>query len=323
MSKGLVAFHPGGPEALVWTDLNTSAPGFGEVQVRHTAIGVNFIDVYFRSGLYPWPETSIIPGAEAAGVVEVIGPGVEGLNIGDRVAYVMKHGAYRQTRNVPAIKLVRLPDAISDEVAASVMLKGLTVQYLVTSSYAVKAGDTVLVHAAAGGVGLLIGQWLRALGVTAIGTAGSADKVELAKKHGYSHVINYREQDFATIVHEITEGRGCAAVYDSVGQDTWRGSLKCLQRFGMFVNFGQSSGTIRDFALSDLAAGSLSANRPMLFDYIAERADLERRSDDLFTRLINGDVRADTINRVPLENAAAVHTDLEARRTVGATVLIP
>lgn len=323
MSKGLIVSKPGGPEALVWTDVETPPPGKGEVVVRHTAIGVNFIDVYFRKGVYPWPQESIIPGAEAAGVVEALGPGVSGLAVGDRVAYVLKTGAYRQRRTLGAAHLVKLPDAISDDVAASVMLKGLTAQYLVTSTYKVKAGDTVLVHAAAGGVGLLIGQWLKALGATAIGTAGSAQKLELARAHGYSHVINYREEDFVSVVKEITGGRGCEVVYDSVGHDTWRGSLKCLKRFGMLANFGQSSGMIRDFALSDLAAGSLSACRPTLFDYIAERGDLERRSADLFARLTSGEVRADTIARRPLEQVASVHADLEARRTVGATVLVP
>ena len=323
MSKALVASEPGGSEVLVWTDVETPSPGEGEVTIRHTAIGVNFIDVYFRKGVYPWPESTMIPGSEAAGVVEAVGPGVSGLSVGDRVAYVLRTGAYRHRRTLGAAHLVRLPDAINDMVAASVMLKGLTAQYLVTSTYKVKAGDTVLVHAAAGGVGLLVGQWLKAIGATAIGTAGSAEKIELARRHGYSHVINYREEDFVARVREITGGRGCEVVYDSVGKDTWRGSLKCLKRFGMFANFGQSSGMITDFALSDLAAGSLSACRPSLFDYIAERGELERRSADLFARLGSGEVRADTISRRPLEEAAKVHADLEARRTVGATVLIP
>lgn len=323
MSKGLVVSKPGGPEAMVWSDLETTAPGAGEVTVRHTAIGVNFIDVYFRTGLYPWPAETMIPGAEAAGVIEAVGPGVDGLSVGDRVAYIVRNGAYRESRTLPAAHLVRLPDAISDEVAASVMLKGLTAQYLVTSSYPVKAGDTVLVHAAAGGVGLLVGQWLKALGATTIGTAGSVEKLELARKHGYDHVINYRDKDFVAAVREITAGRGCEVVYDSVGADTWRGSLESLKRFGMFVNFGQSSGVIRDFALSDLAKGSLSACRPTLFDYIADREGLERRTADLFARLTSGEVRADTITRRPLRDAASVHADLEARRTVGATVLVP
>jgi len=323
MSKALVASRPGGPEVLEWTDVETPMPGEGEVTIRHTAIGVNFIDVYFRKGVYPWPEPTMIPGGDAAGIVEAIGPGVTGLSIGDRVAYVLRTGAYRQTRTLAAAHLVRLPDTIEDAVAASVMLKGLTAQYLVTTTYPVKAGDTVLVHAAAGGVGLLLGQWLKAIGATAIGTAGSADKVELALRHGYSHVIDYRTEDFVARVREITGGKGCEVVYDSVGKDTWRGSLKCLKRFGMFANFGQSSGLIEDFKLSDLASGSLSACRPTLFDYIADRQQLEQRAADLFKRIASGEIVADTITRRPLQDAAMVHADLEARRTVGATVLIP
>jgi NADPH2:quinone reductase len=323
MSKGLVAFKPGGPEALVWSDLPMGNPGPGEVLLRHTAIGVNFIDVYYRSGLYAWPEAIMIPGGEAAGVVEAVGSGVTAIGPGDRVAYVTPQGAYRERRIMPADRLVPIPDGINDETAASVMLKGLTAQYLITSSYAVKPGDTVLVHAAAGGVGLLLGQWLNALGVHAIGTAGSHDKVALALQHGYEYVVNYREEDFVPVVKELTAGRGCAAVYDSVGQDTWRGSLKCLQRFGMFVNFGQSSGPIRDFTLSDLAAGSLSANRPVLFDYVASREDLEARAADLFSRLLVRQIRADVVTEYPLRQAAEVHSLLESRQTAGATVLIP
>jgi len=308
---------------MVWSEVETPAPGEGEVLIRHTAIGVNFLDTYYRSGLYPWPETPMIPGGEAAGVVEALGPGVTGLRPGDRVAYVGRFGAYRERRAMPARVLVRLPDGVPDEVAAGVMLKGLTAQYLVTSTYAVKPGDRVLVHAAAGGVGLLLGQWLKAIGATTIGTAGSAEKLELARRHGYDHVINYREQDFVAEVMAITGGRGCAVVYDSVGQDTWRGSLRCLQRFGMFANFGQSSGMIRDFALSDLAAGSLCACRPVLFDYVAEREDLERRTAELFAMLESGKVRADRVTTRPLREASAAHADLEGRRTTGATVLVP
>lgn len=324
MNKGLVAERPGGPEVLVWTDVETADPGPGEVLVRHTAVGVNFIDVYYRSGLYKWPGPTMIPGAEAAGVVEAVGTGVTEFRPGDRVAYVLPHGAYRQRRIVVAERLVKVPEGVNDEVAASVMVKGLTAQYLVTASYVVKPGDTVLVHAAAGGVGLILGQWLKAIGAHAIGTAGSREKVALALGHGYEHVIDYREKDFVPVVMELTGGKGCAAVYDSVGKDTWRGSLKCLRRLGMFVNFGQSSGLIEGFTLADLAAGgSLSANRPILFDYIHERADLVSRSEDLFRRLSSGEVRADVIESHPLEKAASVHEALEARRTVGASVLIP
>lgn len=323
MDMALVARHPGGPEVMEWVAVETPDPGPGEALVRHTAIGVNFIDIYHRSGLYPWANESLIPGAEAAGVVEAVGPGVSLVRPGDRVAYVMTTGAYRQRRVVPADRLVRLPDAIPDAVAASVMLKGLTAQYLVTSSYAVQPGDTVLVHAAAGGVGLLLGQWIAALGARAIGTAGGPAKVALARAHGYSAVIDYSATDFAPEVARLTEGALCAAVYDSVGHDTWRGSLACLRRFGMFVNFGQSSGMIEDFRLSDLAKGSLSANRPVLFDYVAERADLERRAADLFSRLASGQIRADVIATRPLQEAASAHAALEGRKTTGTTVLIP
>lgn len=322
MSKGWIARAPGGPEVMEWADLPVAEPGPGEVLLEQTAVGVNFIDVYFRSGLYPWPEDTMIPGAEASGMVLAVGAGVTDLTPGDKVAYVMPHGAYRTQRVVAADRLVRLPDGIDPVLIAGAMLKGLTAQYLVTGSYKVQAGDTVLVHAAAGGVGLILGQWLSALGARAIGTAGTPAKVALALAHGYDHVINYRTEDFAAVVAELTDGKGCAAVYDSVGADTWRGSLKCLQRRGMFVNFGQSSGMISDFALSDLAAGgSLSANRPVLFDYIVERDELLARSNDLFARILDGTIRLDAATRRPLSEAGAAHTALEARQTSGSTIL--
>jgi len=323
MSKGWIAHGPGGPEVMEWADLPVTDPGPGEVLLEQTAVGVNFIDVYFRSGLYPWPEKTMIPGAEASGVVQAVGAGVRDLAPGDKVAYVLPHGAYRMHRVVAADRLVRLPDGIDPVLIAGAMLKGLTAQYLVTGSYKVQAGDTVLVHAAAGGVGLILGQWLRALGARAIGTAGTPAKVSLALAHGYDHVINYRTEDFAAVVAELTEGNGCAAVYDSVGADTWRGSLKCLQRRGMFVNFGQSSGMITGFALSDLAAGgSLSANRPVLFDYIVKREELLARSNDLFARILDGTIRLDAATRRPLSEAGAAHTALETRQTSGSTILI-
>ncbi|MFC3060780.1 quinone oxidoreductase family protein [Paenirhodobacter populi] len=322
MDMAFVATRPGGPEVLQWTEVETPVPGPGEVLLRHTAIGVNFIDTYFRSGLYPWPEKTLIPGGDAAGVIEAVGQGVD-LPVGARVAYVMRTGAYRTRRVVPADRLVLLPEGVSDSVAASVMLKGLTAQYLVTSSYPVKAGDTVLVHAAAGGVGLLLGQWLALLGATAIGTAGGPEKVALARRHGYAEVIDYTAGDFVPRVQEIAGPKGCAAVYDSVGRDTWRGSLACLGRFGVFVNFGQSSGPIEGFGLPDLARGSLYACRPTLFDYIADRADLQMRAADLFGRIAAGEIRADVITTRPLSEAPQAQADLVARRTTGATVLIP
>jgi NADPH:quinone reductase len=321
---GMVVRTAGGPESLEWTALDSASLKRGEVRVVQHAIGVNFIDTYFRSGLYPWPTTPLIPGAEAAGVVAEIGEAVTDLKVGDRVAYTLPLGAYRTRRVVAAERLVKLPDAIGFEVAASVMLKGLTAQFLLTSCFPVKAGDTVLVHAAAGGVGLLLGQWLKALGATSIGTAGSPEKVAMAMANGYTHAIDYRAEDFAARVKDITGAKGCDVVYDSVGKDTWRGSLKCLRTRGMFVHFGQSSGMIADFKFSDLAGGgSLFATRPMLFDYIKTRVDLESRAADLFSRLASGEIKAHIGQRAPLRDAAAAHRDLESRRTIGATVLLP
>ncbi|MDB6083723.1 MAG: hypothetical protein JWN43_1604 [Gammaproteobacteria bacterium] len=321
---GVVVRAAGGPEAMEWTELETAAPGPGEVRIVQRAIGVNFIDTYFRSGLYPWPSTPLIPGAEASGEVEDCGPGVTDLNPGDRVAYTLPLGAYRTRRVVPADRLVKLPDAISFETAASVMLKGLTAQFLLTSCFAVKAGHTVLVHAAAGGVGLLLGQWLKLLNATAIGTVGSPGKVDIAKAHGYAHVIHNKSEDVMARVEEITGGKRCDVVYDSVGNDTWRTSLKCLKMRGMFVCFGQSSGPIADFKMLDLATGgSLFTTRPMLFDYIKTREELQQRADDLFARLAAGQVKAHVGQRVALRDAAEAHRALAGRRTVGATVLLP
>ena len=324
VDRGIVVRAPGGPDALEWTVLETGSPGPGEVRVAHRAIGVNFLDTYYRSGLYAWPETPLIPGSEAAGVVEQVGPGVDEFAAGDRVAYTMPLGAYRERRVVPADRLVKLPDRVSFETAASVMLKGLTAQFLVTSCFPVRAGQRVLVHAAAGGVGLLLGQWLAALGATAIGTVGSDEKAAIALENGYSHVINYRRSDFAERVAALTGGARCDVVYDSVGRDTWRGSLRCLGRRGTFVNFGQSSGMIEDFRLADLAAGgSLFATRPVLFDYIAAREELVDRAADLFARVAAGEVRSVIGQRIALADAREAHAALASRRTIGATVLLP
>jgi NADPH:quinone reductase len=321
--RGFVVRAPGGPEALEWTELATGAPGPGEARILQRAVGVNFIDTYFRSGLYAWPSTPLIPGAEAAGVIEEVGAGVAGLKAGDRVAYTLPTGAYRTRRVVPADRLVKLPDSISFEVAASSMLKGLTAQFLLTSCFAVKAGDTVLVHAAAGGVGLLLGQWLKLLGATAIGTVGSLEKVAIAKANGYAHVINNKTEDFVTRVAEISDGKRCEVVYDSVGNDTWRGSLKCLKLRGTFVCFGQSSGPITEFKMLDLATGgSLVATRPMLFDFIKTPEELQSRAADLFARLASGRVNAHIGLKVALESAADAHRALAGRQTVGATVLL-
>jgi NADPH2:quinone reductase len=322
-SMGVVVRAAGGPEVLEWTSLDTPAPGRAEVLVEQHAIGVNFIDTYFRSGLYPWPATPLIPGAEAAGVIVQVGEAVTDLKVGDRVAYTIPLGAYRTLRVIAAERLVKLPPGIAFEVAASVMLKGLTAQFLLTSCFQVRAGHTVLVHAAAGGVGLLLGQWLKVLGATSIGTAGSPEKAALARANGYTHVIEYRAEDFVARVKEITDSKGCDVVYDSVGKDTWRGSLKSLKLRGTFVHFGQSSGMIADFKFSDLASGgSLFATRPMLFDYIKSREDLSSRAADLFAKLASGDIKAHVGQRVALREAAAAHQALEGRRTIGSTVLL-
>jgi NADPH2:quinone reductase len=318
----IVARAAGGPEVLEWVAHDTPAPGPGEARIAQRAIGVNFLDTYYRGGSYPWPTTPLIPGAEAAGVVEDVGPGVAGLAPGDRVAYVMHVGAYRTRRVVPADRLVKLPDSIAFDVAASIMLKGLTAQYLATSCYPVKAGDTVLVHAAAGGVGLILGQWLKLLGAAAIGTVGSAAKLGIAQAHGYAHVIDTSRGDFVPQVQELAK-QGCDVVYDSIGKDTWRGSLKSLRPRGMFVSFGQSSGPITDFKLADLAAGgSLYASRPTLFDYIKSRAELQARAGDLFARVAAGQIQAHVGQRMPLREAAEAHRALASRRTMGATVLL-
>lgn len=322
MDMGMVVRTAGGPERLEWTELETAAPGPGEVRLAQRAIGVNFIDTYFRSGLYPWPTTPLIPGAEAAGVVEDVGAGVTGLRAGDRVAYTLPVGAYRTRRVVPAERLVALPDSVSFETAAAAMLKGLTAQFLLTSCFAVQAGHIVLVHAAAGGVGLMLGQWLKLLGATAIGTVGSRAKMALAAANGYAHVIDTSSEDFAARVESLTDGRRCDVVYDSVGQDTWRGSLRCLKLRGTFVSFGQSSGPMADFKFMDLATGgSLFASRPMLFDYIKTRGELQSRADDLFARLAAGRISAHVGQTLALDQAAEAHRALASRRTVGATVL--
>ncbi|MEO3999282.1 quinone oxidoreductase [Mesorhizobium sp. CAU 1732] len=325
MSKAVMIHQHGGPDMLRYEDVEVGAPGGGEVRIRHTAIGLNFLDTYYRSGLYPAPNgLPLVPGGEAAGIVEAVGDGVTFLKKGDRVAYTTPLGAYCEERLIPAEKLVKVPGAVSDEDAAAMMLKGMTAEYLLRRTYPVKAGDTVLYHAAAGGVGLIFGQWARKLGVTLIGTVGSAAKAELAKANGYEHVINYAEEDFAARVKEITSGKLCDVVYDSVGKDTFEGSLNCLRSRGMFVTFGQSSGPIPPFNLALLSQkGSLYATRPTLFQYIAKRAELEESSAALFDVVGSGAVKILINQRYALKDVAQAHADLEARRTTGTTILIP
>jgi NADPH2:quinone reductase len=318
----MAATKPGGPEVLQRTDFAISAPGPEEVQIAHRAIGVNFIDCYFRSGLYPWPDAQrLIPGAEAAGEVTEVGADVTGLKAGDRVAYTLPNNAYASSRNIQAAHVVRLPDGISFNTAASVMLKGLTARYLLKDSYALQHGQKVLFHAAAGGVGLLAGQWMNALGVEPVGTAGGPEKCALASRHGFAAMIDYRREDFLAAAKRLVPD-GFHVVYDSVGKDTLLKSLKCLRLHGTLVNFGQSSGAVTDFRVSDLAAGSFHLTRPVLFHFTSNRAWLEKAADELFGLILDGRIRVQT-QTAPLESAAQVHADLEGRRTTGSTVLIP
>ena len=325
MAKAVVVHAHGGPEALLYEDHDPGKPGEGEVLLRHTAIGLNFLDVYYRNGLYPAPNgLPLVPGGEAAGVVVSLGEGVTDLKVGDRVAYTIPLGAYATERVAPADRLVVIPDGVSDEQAAAMMLKGMTAEYLLRRTFKVKAGDTILFHAAAGGVGLLLGQWAKHLGATVIGTAGSAEKVELAKAHGFDHVINYREQDFVAEIQRLTDGAKCDVVYDSVGKDTFPGSLDCLKPFGLFASFGQSSGPIPPFNMGILAQkGSLYATRPTLFVYNARREALVESARALFEVVSNGAVKVRINQRYALSDAGRAHADLEGRRTTGATVLVP
>ncbi|WP_145108748.1 quinone oxidoreductase family protein [Cereibacter sediminicola] len=319
----IIATRPGGPEVLEWAERPAGRPGPGEVRLRQTAVGLNFIDCYFRSGNYPWPGAELVPGGEAAGVVEELGEGVSGFAPGDRVAYTMPNGACRTARVVPADRLVKLPDEIADEVAASIMLKGLTAHYLIHSSFRVEAGHHVLVHAAAGGVGQLLGQWLKEKGAVTIGTVGGPAKAELARANGYDHVIDYEAVDFAEAVMDLTGGRGCDVVYDSVGRSTWRGSLRSLRPRGSFICFGQSSGLLDDFRFKDLATASFTASRPSLFHFIAAREELEARAADLFALVAAGRIVPKIGQTFALKDAAEAHRALEGRRTTGATVLLP
>lgn len=324
MIKAVRVHKHGGPEVLTYEDVELEKPGAGEVRIRHTAIGLNFIDCYFRTGLYPAPNgLPFIPGNEAAGEVVALGEGVSGLAVGDRIAYAGPLGAYAQERNIAADKIVKTPDAIGDEEAAAMMLKGMTAEYLLLRTYPVKAGDVVLNHAAAGGVGLILGQWAKHIGATIIGTAGSPEKVALAKAHCYDHVIDYSKENFVEAVAEITGGKKCDVVYDSVGKDTFEGSLDCLKPRGMFVSFGNASGPVPPFAPTLLSQkGSLFVTRPTLFTYIATGPELEASAGALFDVVSSGAVKINVNQRYQLKDAAQAHSDLEGRKTSGATVLL-
>jgi len=317
-----IRFHKaGGPEVLTWEEVQVGKPGPGEARVRHTAIGLNYVDTYIRSGLYPTPLPSGL-GGEGAGVVEEVGPGVTDVKAGDRVAYGSSPvGAYSEARVMPADRLIVLPNGIADQQAAAMMLKGMTTQYLIRQIFKVKRGDTILFHAAAGGVGLIACQWAKSLGATVIGTVGSEEKAKLAKAHGCDHTINYTKEDFVERVKEITKGEKLPVVYDSIGKDTWPKSLDCLRPFGLFVSFGQASGPIGPVDLGILAGkGSLFVTRPTLNTYAAKRTDMVAMARDLFDAVLSGAVKIEINQTYPLKEAARAHTDLQSRKTTGSTV---
>ncbi|HJV26351.1 MAG TPA: quinone oxidoreductase [Aromatoleum sp.] len=320
-----IRFHQvGGPEVLQWESVEVGMPAAGEVQVEHRAIGLNFIDTYHRTGLYPVPLPSGI-GLEGAGVVSAVGEGVTDLVPGDRIAYAGGPiGAYAEVRNMPADRLVKLPHGISFDQGAAMMLQGLTAQYLLRRTYRVQPGDTILIHAAAGGVGLIVCQWAKALGATVIGTVGSDEKAALARAHGCDHPIVYTREEFAERVREVTGGEGVAVVYDSIGKDTFMDSLACLRPMGMMVLFGAASGPVPPVDLGILAKmGSLFLTRPTLFTYSAKRADLVAMADELFEVVGADRVKIEVNQRYALRDAAQAHVDLEARRTTGSTILVP
>lgn len=324
MTKAIRISAIGGPEVMEYVDVDLPVPGRGEALIRQHACGLNYIDVYFRMGTYPQQLPAGL-GMEGAGVVEAVGEGVTHIKPGDRVAYAGRPpGAYAEARVLPADVLVKLPGAISFETAAAMMLQGLTVQYLFRRTFRLQGGETILFHAAAGGVGLIACQWARALGVTMIGTVGSDEKAALAKAHGCVHTINYNKENFVERVKEITGGKGVPVVYDSIGKDTFTGSLDCLSPLGMMVSFGGASGPAPPFSLNELASrGSLFVTRPSLFNYIAKRDDLEMMAAELFGMVESGKIKIDINQRYALKDVAQAHRDLESRKTTGSTILLP
>ena len=321
MSKVVRIRQVGGPEVLRWEDVDVGNPEAGQALIRQTAAGLNYIDTYFRTGLYPVPSLPVVLGMEGAGVVEAVGQGVREVSVGDRVAYCMAIGGYAERRLVQARVLVRLPDGISDEQGAAMMLKGCTAQYLLRRTYIVKPGETILIHAAAGGVGLIACQWAKHLGATVIGTVGSPDKAEVARAHGCDHTINYKTEDLVERVQEITNGAGVPVVYDSVGKDTFTASLDCLRLRGLMVSFGQSSGSIPPFSPGVLATkGSLFLTRPTLASYTGTREELVATANQLFDVVLKGAVKIKVNQTYPLNQAAQAHRDLEARKTIGSTL---
>jgi len=324
MPNAIRIHQTGGPEVMQWESVTVGEPGTGEARVRHTAVGLNYIDTYHRSGLYKLPLPSGI-GLEGAGVVEAVGAGVTDIKTSDRVAYCGgPPGSYSEVRVMPADKLVKIPDGVSDRSAATLMLKGLTVQYLFRQTFPLKGGETILFHAAAGGVGLIACQWARALGVTMIGTVGSDEKAALAKANGCTHTVVYTRENFVDRVKEITGGKGVPVVYDSIGKDTFPASLDCLKPRGLFVSFGSSSGPIAAFDMGLLVQkGALFATRPSLAFYAATRSDLLAMADELFALVKAGKIVNDARQTYALKDAAQAHRDLESRKTTGATLLLP
>jgi NADPH2:quinone reductase len=321
MAHAVRVHRPGGPEVLQWEEVEVGAPGPGEARVRQRAAGLNYIDIYHRTGAYKLASLPAVIGMEGAGDVVAVGVGVRDLKAGDRVAYAGVLGGYAEERLIAADRLVALPAAIGYEVAAAMMLQGMTVRYLFRDTYKVGPGTVMLFHAAAGGVGLIACQWAKALGATLIGTAGSDEKAELAKAHGADHVINYRRDSFVDRVAEITGGKGCDVVYDSIGRDTFPASLECLKPRGLWVSFGGASGPVPPFDLSRLR-GSLFATRPTLMAYTASRADLTANAVELFDMVTKGLIKVEINQRYALKDAAQAHRDLEARKTTGSTVLL-
>lgn len=323
MTYGFRFHQPGGPDVLNWEQIELSKPGPGEVHIRHTAVGLNFVDIYNRAGVYPVPLPSGM-GSEGAGVVLEVGDGVAEFKPGDRVAYGSSPlGAYAEERLIPADRLLKLPDSIDDKTAAAMMLKGLTVQYLIRQTYRVKPGDTILLHAAAGGVGLILGQWAKHLGATVIGTVSSDEKAKLAREHGTAHTIVYTHEDFVARVRDITGGKLVPVVYDSVGKDTFLKSLDCLAPLGLLALFGQSSGGVEPLNLGLLAQkGSLYVTRPTLNTYGAKREALVAMAQELFDVVASGAVKIEINQTYPLKDAAKAHADLAARRTTGSTVFV-
>jgi NADPH2:quinone reductase len=314
----------GGPEVMKWEEVEVGDPGPGQIRIKTSAAGLNYIDTYHRSGLYKLP-LPLILGQEGAGSVTAVGAGVTDIKVGDRVAYASSPlGSYSEERLMQADRCVVLPAGITDQQAAGMMLKGMTAEYLLRRTYKVQPGETILFHAAAGGVGLIFGQWAKALGATVIGTVGSEDKAKLAKAHGYDHVINYRTENFVERVKELTRGEGVPVVYDGVGKDTWDGSLDCLRPFGLMVSFGNASGAVPPFAIGTLATkGSLYLTRPTLVTYTAKRTDLVTSANALFDVVKAGKVKIETPQTYALKDAAKAHADLEARKTTGSTLLLP